>query len=119
LNRHLRALLRRLGLDEKAPPTAAHWVALLSYLNDHFRTTEEEKHRLTRSLEIHGREVQSLYKELVQERERLSSALACLDIGFIIFDKAGQVSLMNAEAEQYLGFSESESLQKNFLQHLG
>ena len=119
LNRHLRALLRRLGIGERLPPTAPQWVALLSYLNDHFRVSEEEKHRLTRSLEIHGREVQSLYKELVQEREKLSSALACLTIGFVIFDKNGQVSLMNAEAEQYLGWSESEGMQRNLLQHLG
>jgi PAS domain-containing protein len=119
LNRQLRALLKRLGLEESKAPSTTQWVSLLSYLNDHFRVNEDEKHRLNRSLEIHGREIQSLYKELVLERERLSSAIGCLQIGFVIFDKSGQVSLMNAEAEQYLGWAESESTSRDLMSQLG
>jgi CheY-like chemotaxis protein/PAS domain-containing protein len=119
LNRQLRALLKRLGIEDSKAPSPTQWVSLLSYLNDHFRVNEDEKHRLNRSLEIHGREIQSLYKELVLERERLSSAIGCLQIGFVIFDKSGQVSLMNAEAEQYLGWTESEAATRDLISLLG
>jgi CheY-like chemotaxis protein len=119
LERHLRALLKRLGIDEHSPPEAEQWVALLAHINDRLRHHDDDKHRLQRSLEIHGRELQTLYRELVTERDHLSSALACLPQGFVIFDRNGTVALMNAEAEQWLdvgdddlsGASALESLQ--------
>ena len=119
LERHLRALLKRLGIDEHSPPEIEQWVALLAHLNDRLRHFEDDKHRLQRSLEIHGRELQTLYRELVTERDQLSSALACLPEGFIIFDRRGAVALMNAEAEQWLDLSEYDLTGSDCLSLLG
>ena len=76
LHRHLKALLHRLGIEEDQPPDEDRWLALLVLLNDRFRKFEEDRHRLQRSLDVHSREVQSLYKELTEERDKVSSALA-------------------------------------------
>lgn len=108
LHRHLKVLLQRLGLDASHPPDEDRWLALLVLLNDRFRQFEEERHRLQRSLDIHTREVQALYKELTQERDKVSSALSCLDSALIMLDAQGRPLLVSAETEIRLGWSEAE-----------
>ncbi len=119
LHRHLKALLHRTGIDEVQPPDEDRWLALLVLLNDRFRQFEEERHRLQRSLDVHSREVQSLYKELTLERDKTNSALACLDQAVIFMDAQGRPLLMSAEAERLLGWSESELEGKELLTLLG
>lgn len=119
LHRHLKALLHRLGIDTGQPPDEDRWLALLVLLNDRFRQFEEERHRLQRSLDIHSREVQQLYKELTLERDKVSSALACLDSAFLLLDAQAQPLLMSAEGEYLLGYSEAEIEGKNLFQLLG
>lgn len=119
LHRHLKALLHRTGIDEVQPPDEDRWLALLVLLNDRFRQFEEERHRLQRSLDVHSREVQSLYKELTLERDKTNSALACLDEAVIFMDAQGRPLLMSAEAERLLGWSESELEGKELLTLLG
>ena len=109
LHRTLLSLLKKIGLSEKSPPDPYQWMTLLYQVSDLLRMGDEEKHRLKGSLDVHNREVQSLYRELVKERERLSSALACLTVGFIIFDRDGALNLMNADAEIALGWSEEDA----------
>lgn len=109
LNRHLRALLKRLDLDDDSAPPLEGWQSGLLHLNDALRFFEDERYRLRRSLEIQAQEVQSLYKELVREREKLSSVLGCLESGLILTDTRGHLTLVNPEAEGSLGFCEGES----------
>ncbi len=119
LHRHLKALLHRLGVDENEPPDEDRWLALLVFLNDRFRQFEEERHRLQRSLDIHSREVQSLYKELTLERDKVSSTLACLNTALILLDAQGRPLLISAEGERLLGYSEAELEGKDIFQLLG
>lgn len=108
-----------MGVDEGQPPDEDRWLALLVLLNDRFRQFEEDRHRLQRSLDIHSREVQSLYKELTQERDKVSSALACLDSALILLDGQGRPLLMSAEADRRLGYSEQEVEGKDLFALLG
>ena len=119
LHRQLKALLHRLGLDEGQPPDEDHWLALLVLLNDRFRQFEEDRHRLQRSLDIHAREVQSLYKELTQERDKVSSTLACVDGALLLLDAQGKPLLVSAEAELRIGYSEHELEGKEIFPLLG
>ncbi|MBT9588350.1 hypothetical protein IV102_33740, partial [bacterium] len=119
LHRQLKALLHRLGVEEAQPPDEDRWLALLVLLNDRFRQFEEDRHRLQRSLDIHSREVQSLYRELTQERDKVSSALACLDSALLLLDGQGRPLLVSAESELRLGYSESELEGKDLLVLLG
>ena len=119
LHRQLKALLHRLGLDEGQPPDEDHWLALLVLLNDRFRQFEEDRHRLQRSLDIHAREVQSLYKELTQERDKVSSTLACVDGALLLLDAQGKPLLVSAEAELRLGYTEHEMEGKEVFPLLG
>lgn len=119
LHRQLKALLHRLGLDEEEPPDEDHWLALLVLLNDRFRQFEEDRHRLQRSLDIHSREVQSLYKELTQERDKVSSALASVDTALILLDAQGKALLISAEGENLIGYSEFELEGKEVFPLLG
>jgi CheY-like chemotaxis protein/PAS domain-containing protein len=119
LHRQLKALLHRLGVEEAQPPDEDRWLALLVLLNDRFRQFEEDRHRLQRSLDIHSREVQSLYRELTQERDKVSSALACLDTALLLLDGQGRPLLISAESELRLGYSESELEGKDLLVMLG
>jgi CheY-like chemotaxis protein/PAS domain-containing protein len=119
LHRHLKALLHRLGIEESQPPDEDRWLALLVLLNDRFRKFEEDRHRLQRSLDVHSREVQALYKELTDERDKVSSALACLDQALLLLDPQGRPLLLSAEAERLLGWSESELEGKDVLALLG
>lgn len=119
LHRQLKALLHRLGLDEEEPPDEDHWLALLVLLNDRFRQFEEDRHRLQRSLDIHSREVQSLYKELTQERDKVSSALASVDTALILLDAQGKALLISAEGENLIGYSEHELEGKEVFPLLG
>lgn len=119
LHRHLKALLHRLGIDDEQPPDDERWLALLVLLNDRFRQFEEERHRLQRSLDIHAREVQTLYRELTLERDKLSSALACVSSALLLLDAQGKPMLMSAESETRLGWSEGELEGKSVLEVLG
>lgn len=119
LHRQLKALLHRLGLDEEEPPDEDHWLALLVLLNDRFRQFEEDRHRLQRSLDIHSREVQSLYKELTQERDKVSSALASVDTALILLDAQGKSLMISAEGENLIGYSEHELEGKEVFPLLG
>lgn len=119
LHRQLKALLHRLGLDEEQPPDEDHWLALLVLLNDRFRQFEEDRHRLQRSLDIHSREVQSLYKELTQERDKVSSALASVDTALILLDAQGKALLISAEGENLIGYAEHELEGKEVFPLLG
>ncbi len=119
LHRHLKALLHRLGIEEGHPPDEDRWLALLVLLNDRFRKFEEDRHRLQRSLDVHSREVQTLYKELTDERDKVSSALACLDQALLLLDPQGHPQLLSAEAERLLGWSEGELEGKDVLALLG
>ncbi len=119
LHRQLKALLHRLGLDEERPPDEDHWLALLVLLNDRFRQFEEDRHRLQRSLDIHSREVQSLYKELTQERDKVSSALASVDQALILLDAQGKALLISAEGENLIGYAEYELEGKEIFPLLG
>lgn len=119
LHRQLKALLHRLGIDDEHPPDEDRWLALLVLLNDRFRQSEEEKHRLQRSLDVHSREVQTLYKELTQERDKLNSALSCVEGSLILLDAQGRSQLMSAETETRLGWSEAEVEGKPVLEMLG
>jgi len=119
LHRQLKALLHRLGLDEGLPPDEDHWLALLVLLNDRFRQFEEDRHRLQRSLDIHSREVQSLYKELIQERDKVSSTLACVDGALLLLDAQGKPLLVSAEAELRIGYTEHELEGKEIFPLLG
>ena len=119
LHRHLKALLHRLEIDENEAPDEDRWLALLVFLNDRFRQFEEERHRLQRSLDIHAREVQSLYKELTLERDKVSSTLACLDSALILLDAQGRPLLISAEGERLLGYTEGELEGKDVFQVLG
>jgi len=119
LHRHLKALLHRLGIEEGHPPDEDRWLALLVLLNDRFRKFEEDRHRLQRSLDVHSREVQALYKELTDERDKVSSALACLDQALLLLDPQGRPLLLSAEAERLLGWSEGELEGKDVLALLG
>ena len=119
LHRQLKALLHRLGLDEEHPPDEDHWLALLVLLNDRFRQFEEDRHRLQRSLDVHSREVQSLYKELTQERDKVSSALAAVDTALVLLDAQGKPLLISAEGENRIGFAEHELEGKEIFPLLG
>ncbi|MFN8605915.1 MAG: response regulator [Vulcanimicrobiota bacterium] len=119
LHRQLKALLHRLGLDEEHPPDEDHWLALLVLLNDRFRQFEEDRHRLQRSLDVHSREVQSLYKELTQERDKVSSALAAVDSALMLLDAQGKPLLISAEGENRIGYAEHELEGKEIFPLLG
>ncbi|MBX3169324.1 MAG: response regulator [Candidatus Eremiobacteraeota bacterium] len=119
LHRQLKALLHRLGLDEEQPPDEDHWLALLVLLNDRFRQFEEDRHRLQRSLDIHSREVQSLYQELTQERDKVSSALASVESALILLDAQGKALLISAEGENLIGYAEHELEGKEVFPLLG
>jgi CheY-like chemotaxis protein/PAS domain-containing protein len=119
LHRQLKALLHRLGLDEEHPPDEDHWLALLVLLNDRFRQFEEDRHRLQRSLDVHSREVQSLYKELTQERDKVSSALAAVDSALVLMDAQGKPLLISAEGENRIGYAEHELEGKEIFPLLG
>lgn len=118
LNRSLRSLLKRLGLDENSPPDWDNWALLLVRLNDFCQDLEEDRSRLVRTAGLQGNEVQSLYQELMAERDKLNSAIGCLTIGFVVFDAEGSVLVMNAEAEQILGLTERECAQRELLEQL-
>ncbi len=77
----LRRQLKRLGLDEQAPPDADAWRALLDRVDRSYEEADQDRYLLERSLSISSDELRQAYTdlkaaseaELARERHKLST----------------------------------------------
>ncbi|MCI0652275.1 MAG: ATP-binding protein [Planctomycetes bacterium] len=107
--------LKRTGLAESPPPAEpAQWQALLERISRAYTEADENRYLLTRSLEISSREMGELHAKLAAERDRLDTIVRSLGEGLCALDHAGNVILMNPQAQRLLNLEESACLGQHF-----
>lgn len=104
--------LRRMGIGESTPPTAATWEAFLTRMDQVLRQADEDRRMLERSLSISSEEMQELYETLKQstdaalasERDKLSKAgaslqavLASAEDGVLVIDDQRRLEAFNTQ----------------------
>ncbi len=81
--------LKKEGLtDISALPDAETWARLLVRISEHYRHVEEDRTRLTRSLETSTEEMTELHQRLEGERQRLRSLVAAFADALSVFRNA-------------------------------
>jgi PAS domain S-box-containing protein len=101
--------LKRLGLRAESLPAPV--ARLLDLVDRTYRTADQDRYLLERSLTISSQEMQSLYEALraasesrvAAERDKLRAVLASLGAGVAQLDEAGRLISMNPEGERILG----------------
>jgi len=97
--------------------------ALLDLVDRTYRTADQDRYLLERSLTISSQEMQSLYEALraasegrvSAERDKLRAVLASLGAGVAQLDEAGRLVSMNPEGERILGCRTEELAGRCFL----
>jgi signal transduction histidine kinase/DNA-binding response OmpR family regulator len=113
--------LKRLGLTVESLP--APLAALLDVVDRTYRTADQDRYLLERSLSISSEEMQSLYEALraasesrvAAERDKLRAVLASLGAGVAQLDAAGRLVSMNPEGERILGCGTGALAGRSFL----
>jgi PAS domain S-box-containing protein len=113
--------LKRLGLAAENLPTPV--AALLDLVDRTYRTADQDRYLLERSLTISSQEMQSLYEALraasesrvAAERDKLRAVLASLGAGVVQLDAAGNLVSMNPEGERILGCRSADLAGRCFL----
>lgn len=111
--------LRRLQLDQSAPPTTKDWEAFLSTVEQAYRQADQDRYLLERSLAISSKETQELYD---QEQRHIKEALRvsegkyrslfenAVDSIFIIDVASRRIIDVNQVAADRLGYNREELL---------
>ncbi len=111
--------LRRLQLDQSAPPAVKDWEAFLSTVEQAYRQADQDRYLLERSLAISSKETQELYDE---EQRRIKEALRvsegkyrslfenAIDSIFIIDVVSRRIMDVNQVAADRLGYTREELL---------
>jgi len=81
--------LRKEGVtDVNMPPDEASWARLLQRISEHYRHVEEDRVRLSRSLETSTEEMTALHEKLEEERQRLRSLVLAFADALSVFRNA-------------------------------
>jgi two-component system, cell cycle sensor histidine kinase and response regulator CckA len=106
--------LRKLGLAEEVPPTAAGWSALIARVGASYEQADQDRYLVERSLEVSSTEMRDLHdalraaeKRTAGERDRLQAVLTSIDAGVCVLDRAGAVASINPVGAALLGGTES------------
>jgi signal transduction histidine kinase/ActR/RegA family two-component response regulator len=102
----LRRQLKRLGLDESAPPTHEQWSELLTRVQASYSGHDEDRYMLERSLQVSSDEMKHLYEALqrssqsalAQEKNKLLSVFTSLTDSVIEIDIDGNILYLNSAA---------------------
>ena len=113
--------LKRLRLTAESLPAPVS--TLLDLVDRTYRTADQDRYLLERSLTISSQEMQSLYEALraasesrvAAERDKLRAVLASLGAGVAQLDEAGGLVSMNPEGERILGCRTEELAGRCFL----
>lgn len=112
LHKTLQRQLRQLGIkDFSEIPDAETWQSILAKINKYYTDADQYRYTFERSLEISSLEMQEIYEQLENERNKLQ---AILSEGTIFVDKHWRIQSVNAEAQRLLGQTEAEILQHKF-----
>ncbi len=103
LHRHLRGLLLQAGHHPADPPQAGGWLAFLDSCSLLFQAADERNFLGNRMLKARTGEVQSLYQELLSQRDLLRFLLEEVPVGMACFDGRGELQLVNSMAQKWLG----------------
>ncbi len=111
LHRTLARQLRRVGLDQDAPPpTAEAWREHLARVSAAYEQADDERYLSERSLRISSDELLHLNESLrrgselrAAERDRLQALVGALGDGVCAFDEGGRIEVANPEAERLFG----------------
>ncbi|MCU0255438.1 MAG: response regulator [Vicinamibacterales bacterium] len=106
--------LRRLGLDEQAPPAGlAQWQALLERVTHCYDDADRDRYLGERALAVSSQEMQALYDDLqlrsdlalAEAHDRLRAILGSLAEGVCVLDRGLRVVLVNDEATRLTGLA--------------
>lgn len=107
----LQRQLRQASLEAtKLPDNEQSWRDFLAEVNKAYASVEKERFVLAANFGSPKRddEPQIADSRLLQECERLRSIVNCLDDALCVFDREGQLLLVNPAAERYLGLPQSK-----------
>jgi PAS domain S-box-containing protein len=113
--------LKRLGLTAESLPAPV--AELLELVDRTYRTADQDRYLLERSLSISSEEMQSLYEALraasesrvAAERDKLRAVLASLGAGVAQLDATGRLVSLNPEGERILGCGSGDLAGRSFL----
>ena len=94
----LARLLRRVGADREAPPSAETWRSLLALVSRTYHDADQDRYTLERSIEISSRELQGLYHDLKRSSEAvLRAMLESANAAILVVDQHHQVIAVNRQ----------------------
>ncbi len=115
-------LLRQLRRARMATDGSAHSPQVLheflSKVSETYRSGEEDRYLLERSLDLSSQEMQALNSRLESERSRLNSVLETTEDCVCTLDDDGRVTWANPAALQLLGFRDDRVSEFRFLEQL-
>ena len=91
-----------MGADPLEAPNEKAWQRLLPRLDAHYRSTDEDRYLLERSMEVSSREMRELHHTISVERAHLANILTNLPQAVLVLD-GDTVSLANDAANTLLG----------------
>ncbi len=111
----LRRQLAKIGITDFAAPVAPAVVnSLVEHISRAYYQADEDRYTIERSLDISGREMQSLYADLqaksesrlAQDARRLHAIVNAIGDALCVFDAEGRATFTNAAAVKLCGSTE-------------
>jgi signal transduction histidine kinase/CheY-like chemotaxis protein len=122
----LRRQLKRLGLDESAPPDQENWSEFLARVQASYSGHDEDRYMLERSLQVSSDEMKNLYEELqrssqsalAQEKNKLLSVFTSLTDSVLEIDIDGNILYLNSAATQALSPWQESPIGQSILRYV-
>lgn len=108
LHKHLARQLRRLGLDESAPPRLAAWQQFLAFVSSAYDSWDRERGMTEDSFNLATAEMEALTTRLAEERDKFASIFRSSGVGLLIADAECRILEVNAALEGMLGRPQEE-----------
>ncbi len=108
MHKHLARQLRRLGIDERSPPSQEDWQRLLARISSVYDDMDRERYLVENSIAVSSSEMQELNAGIMEERDRFASVFEAAPSGILIADLDGTVVEVNQALTDMLGFSRAE-----------
>lgn len=108
LHRHLVRQLRKLGIDESAPPPAEAWPLLLAGISRTYEDTDRERYTLERSVTLFTQDMAGMNVTLEGERNRMRLVFEQAPVGMVRSEVGGAITHVNESFARMLGYTTDE-----------
>ena len=95
--------LRKCGGDLDAPPRGDDWRRFIERIDAHYRSLDEDRYLLERTMAISSDEMRALHAQVSAERAQLQHVLTALPQGVLVIDADGTVIAANDAARRLTG----------------